>query len=199
MGRATAHIPKVRPSRDHSFLLPVHRFLHRNGDACAETARHAAVRFLLAASVLLLGSLSGASRAPAQAAPKTTADGVYTAAQAKSGGDLYTMLCQSCHAAITHTGTPFRAKWVGRTLADLYTYIREEMPKTEPGSLSEEEYTLVLAYILRMNGMPAGRRALDPADGSMTRIRIDMPVGEASLEEGASRPHGVSLPSRPRP
>jgi mono/diheme cytochrome c family protein len=133
------------------------------------------------------------------AAPRTTADGVYTAAQAKSGGDLYTMLCQSCHAAITHTGTPFRAKWVGRTLADLYTYIREEMPKTEPGSLSEEEYTLVLAYILRMNGMPAGRRALDPADGSMTRIRIDMPVGEASQEDGAPRVHGVALPSRPRP
>lgn len=139
----------------------------------------------------------------AQSASLTTADGVYTAAQAKSGGDLYVMLCQSCHAAITHTGTPFRAKWVGRTLGDLYTYIREEMPKTEPGSLSEEEYTLVLAYILRMNGMPAGRRSLNPADGSMARIRIDMPVGEGAGDDGAARErearvHGVALPARPR-
>jgi hypothetical protein len=148
-------------------------------------------------AVLVLAlSLVAAPAAGAQRAGSlTTADGVYTSAQAKSGGDLYVMLCQSCHAAITHTGTPFRAKWVGRTLADLYTYIREEMPKTEPGSLSEEEYTLVLAYILRMNGMPAGRRTLDPADGSMARIRIDMPVGEAGGGEHAPLP-GVHGPLR---
>ena len=134
----------------------------------------------------------------AQAAPRlTTADGVFTAAQAKSGGDLYTMMCQSCHAAITHTGTPFRSKWVGRTLGELYTYIREEMPKTEPGSLSEEEYTLVLAYILRMNGMPAGRRALTAADASMSRIRIDMPIGDAG-GPGASHESGAA-PARRHP
>ena len=155
---------------------------------------------LLAALTLLLT----ASRLPAQsAASLTTADGVYTAAQAKSGGDIYVMLCQSCHAAITHTGTPFRAKWVGRTLGDLFTYIREEMPKTEPGSLSEDEYTLVLAYILRMNGMPAGRRALNPADGSMARIRIDMPVTEGSATDAREPLLGVHRPvprtlARPR-
>jgi mono/diheme cytochrome c family protein len=127
----------------------------------------------------------------------TTADGVFTAAQAKSGGELYTMLCQSCHAAITHTGTPFRSKWVGRTLGDLYTYIREEMPKTEPGSLSEEEYTLVLAYILRMNGMPTGRRALTASDASMARIRIDLPLGDS---DGATRLHeSASAPPRRHP
>ncbi len=147
-------------------------------------AVRAAVLALLLATVGAVGSL------PAQAAARlTTADGVFTAAQAKSGGDLYTMLCQSCHAAITHTGTPFRSKWVGRTLGELYTYIREEMPKTEPGSLSEEEYTLVLAYILRMNGMPSGRRALTASDASMSRIRIDLPLGDAGgLLESASAP-----------
>jgi cytochrome c553 len=144
-------------------------------------------------AVLLL--VPAAARAQQRAASLTTADGVFTAAQAKSGGDLYVMLCQSCHAAITHTGTPFRAKWVGRTLGDLYTYIREEMPKTEPGSLSEDEYTLVLAYILRMNGMPAGRRALNPTDGSMARIRIDMPVGETGTVERAQQ-LGVHAPIR---
>lgn len=138
--------------------------------------------------------LVSATVAGAQSAPLTTADGVYTSAQARSGGDLYVMLCQSCHAAITHTGTPFRAKWVGRTLGDLYTYIREEMPKTEPGSLSEDEYTLVLAYILRMNGMPAGRRTLNPTDGSMARIRIDMPVTEGGAAEGHERRLGVHGP-----
>lgn len=141
---------------------------------------------------LMLTAIGATGTLSAQPAAKlTTADGVFTAAQAKSGGDLYTMLCQSCHAAITHTGTPFRSKWVGRTLGELYTYIREEMPKTEPGSLSEEEYTLVLAYILRMNGMPAGRRALTASDASMSRIRIDLPLGDgggagAALESAAA-------------
>jgi S-disulfanyl-L-cysteine oxidoreductase SoxD len=138
---------------------------------------------------LMLAAMGATGTLSAQPAARlTTADGVFTAAQAKSGGDLYTMLCQSCHAAITHTGTPFRSKWVGRALGELYTYIREEMPKTEPGSLSEEEYTLVLAYILRMNGMPAGRRALTASDASMSRIRIDLPLGDAGglLESGSA-------------
>ena len=146
------------------------------------------------ASFVLASLLVSAAVAGAQSATLTTADGVYTSAQAKSGGDLYVMLCQSCHAAITHTGTPFRAKWVGRTLGDLYTYIREEMPKTEPGSLTEDEYTLVLAYILRMNGMPAGRRALNPTDGSMARIRIDMPVTEGADVEAREPLLGVHGP-----
>jgi mono/diheme cytochrome c family protein len=137
------------------------------------------------ALTMVFGPLSALSAQAA--APRSTTDGVYTAAQAKSGGDLYTMLCQSCHAAISHTGEPFRNKWVGRTLGDLFAYIREEMPKTEPGSLSEEEYTLVLAYILRMNGMPAGRRALDPNDGTMARIRINLPT--SSQQESGSLPH----------
>ncbi len=106
---------------------------------------------------------------------RSTVDGVYTSAQATRGADVYSMLCQSCHSAESHTGAPFRNKWVGRSLADLFGYITSEMPKTEPGSLSPEEYTLVLAYILKMNGMPAGRRALTANETQLDSIRIDMP------------------------
>lgn len=159
----------------------------------ASTLAVVAVAIRAAVLALTLATIGTTRTLSAQPAAKlTTADGVFTSAQAKSGGDLYTMLCQSCHAAITHTGTPFRSKWVGRSLGELYTYIREEMPKTEPGSLSEEEYTLVLAYILRMNGMPAGRRALTASDASMSRIRIDLPLGETggsdALLESAAAP-----------
>lgn len=157
---------------------------------CSRPTLGATFPVVRATMLALLLATIGASRSlSAQTATTlTTADGVFTSAQAKSGGDLYTMLCQSCHAAITHTGTPFRSKWVGRSLGELYTYIREEMPKTEPGSLSEEEYTLVLAYILRMNGMPSGRRALTASDASMSRIRIDLPLGDAggSLESASA-------------
>lgn len=117
-------------------------------------------------------------------ATSSTADGIYTTLQANSGADIYAMLCQSCHSAESHTGAPFRNKWVGRSLADLYTYISTEMPKAEPGSLSEQEYALVLAYMLRMNGMPAGRRALSSDSTALSAIRIEMPAARAG---GSSR------------
>jgi mono/diheme cytochrome c family protein len=144
------------------------------------------VRSLSSALVLLFAVLLPQRTTSAQSATRTTAQGVYTAAQAKSGGDVYTMLCQSCHAAVTHTGAPFKAKWTGRPLSDLFTYIREEMPKTEPGSLSEEEYTLVLAYILRMNGMPAGRKALSPNEAELRTIRIELPPDAGSAAQSGS-------------
>lgn len=111
------------------------------------------------------------ARAPALA----TTDGVYTAVQAKAGGDVYAGLCQSCHSAESHTGAPFRTNWVGKPLGALFAYISSEMPKTEPGSLTEEEYTLVLAYILRMNGMPAGRKALTADSRALDAITIALP------------------------
>src|SRR4051812_23675903 len=79
-------------------------------------------------------------------AKRTTLSGVYTLEQAKRGKTVYASLCKSCHAAATHTGTAF-AKWRGKTLADLYDFMSVKMPKNEPGSLSEDQYTDVMTYI----------------------------------------------------
>jgi len=129
----------------------------------------------LAAVATVVSALPAALGAQPFVPQRSTVDGVFTAAQAKRGADVYNMLCQSCHSAESHTGTPFRNNWVGKTLAELFGYISSEMPKTEPGSLSPEEYTLVLAYILRMNGMPAGRRTLTADASQLDSIRIDLP------------------------
>lgn len=131
-------------------------------------------------AIALLASLAMASPMWAQpasprAAARATTDGVFTAAQATRGGDVYAGLCQSCHSAESHTGAPFRTNWVGKPLGALYAYISSEMPKTEPGSLTEDEYTLVLAYILRMNGMPAGRKALTSDSAALDAILISLP------------------------
>lgn len=113
---------------------------------------------------------------PTAASVRTTADGVFSAGQAQQGGDLYASLCQSCHTAASHTGLPFRNKWVGRPLVDLFDYIRNEMPKSEPGSLTDEEYTIVLAYLLRINGMPAGRQPLSSDPAALRAIAIALPT-----------------------
>jgi len=106
-------------------------------------------------------------------ASRSTADGVYTLAQANLGRDIFAGACQSCHTPTVHAGPPFRGKWFGRTLGDLFGYLRREMPRTDPGSLSDEEYSLVIAYLLRINRMPAGDSALAADSTSLHRIRLD--------------------------
>jgi len=104
----------------------------------------------------------------------TTRKGVYSAAQAARGRDIYLGNCRSCHTPETHTGPTFDATWNNRSLAQLYSYIRERMPKNDPGSLSDQEYADVLAYVLRMNAMPPGKKELAPDSVSMKAIRIDV-------------------------
>ncbi len=104
---------------------------------------------------------------------RTTMDGVYTLAQATRGRDVFASSCQSCHTPTQHSGPPFRNKWFGKSLGDLYAYIRKEMPKNEPGSMSDEDYVRALAYLLRMNGMPTGSTPLTADSAALHRIRLD--------------------------
>ena len=112
---------------------------------------------------------------------RSTRTGVYVVEQAVQGKELYAMHCVSCHAAITHTGPEFAAKWEGRTFWDLFSFVRESMPKSEPGSLTPGEYLAVLAYLLKMNGMPAGPVPLQQDSSALAKIRIDFkPVRDSS-------------------
>jgi mono/diheme cytochrome c family protein len=104
---------------------------------------------------------------------RTTMDGVYTLAQATKGRDVFASSCQSCHTPTQHSGPPFRNKWFGKSLGDLYAYIRKEMPKNEPGSMSDDDYVRALAYLLRMNGMPTGSTPLTADSAALHRIRLD--------------------------
>ena len=129
---------------------------------------------LRAAVTLCILALAG--RADAQLAPdstRSTRSGVYTSEQAAQGGEVYAMSCVSCHSAATHTGPAFAAKWRGQSLADLFGFIRESMPKNDPGTLSPREYLLAMVYVLQMNGMPAGTDPLPGDSLALNRIRID--------------------------
>jgi mono/diheme cytochrome c family protein len=117
---------------------------------------------------------SAKAKSPPCADSVTTKSGVYTAAQATRGRDVYAGNCKSCHTPESHTGATFNATWNKRSLSELYTYIRDRMPKNEPGSLSAEEYADVLAYVLKLNRMPAGQRELPADSAAIKRIRIDV-------------------------
>ncbi|HEX9562369.1 MAG TPA: cytochrome c [Gemmatimonadaceae bacterium] len=104
---------------------------------------------------------------------RSTRMGVYTREQWTRGRDVYAGMCAGCHPAVTHVGPVFTTLWAGKSVADLFGFMRERMPKNEPGSLSVDQYVDVLTYMLRLNGMPVGYDEL-PADSiAMTRIRID--------------------------
>jgi mono/diheme cytochrome c family protein len=124
------------------------------------------VRLRLALPLIAIAVL-----AAGQALPRSTADGVYTTAQANQGRELWASACQNCHTP--HAGLPFKNKWMGRDLAALFTYTRNEMPKSDPGSLTDDEITLAIAYLLRVNGMPAGSTALPADSAALQRIRFD--------------------------
>lgn len=107
---------------------------------------------------------------------KTTLAGVYTREEADAGKEMYAGLCASCHTAASHTGAMFKQKWAGRPLSDLYTYIRTQMPKNDPASLADEDYAVLLAYMLQMNKMPAGKAYLSTDTVELAKIRIDTAV-----------------------
>lgn len=119
-------------------------------------------------------SVAMTAAAPGQAAAvKTTKARVYSAAQATRGEDLYMSMCVSCHPPATYTGAVFRS-WQGRNLNELLEFLQEKMPKNDPGSMEAKEYADVMAYLLKLNKMPAGRVDL-PVDAKVLRgINIDI-------------------------
>lgn len=102
----------------------------------------------------------------AEAAPpriandSTTLAGVYTAAQAARGKNVYAGNCRSCHAPESHTGETFKTWWRGKQLSELFTFVSTKMPKNDPGSLAPEDVADVVAYLLQMNKFPSGTREI---------------------------------------
>lgn len=114
-----------------------------------------------------------AAQSPAPDSIRSTRSGVYSEAQSAQGREIYALNCMTCHTPASHAGSEFTAKWEGRLFWDLFQYVRESMPKSEPGSLTAREYLAVLAYLLKMNDMPGGPQELPVDSTSLSRIRIE--------------------------
>jgi mono/diheme cytochrome c family protein len=102
------------------------------------------------------------------------AKGAYSAEQATRGGDVYLDQCSACHLPKDHYNPDFQQSWGGRTVRALYDYIRSTMPDDSPGVLTEKQYLDVTAYILKLNGMPAGELALTADTTLMKSFTIDI-------------------------
>ena len=104
--------------------------------------------------------------------PISSLTGVYSPAQARRGADNYRKFCSACHSTATHSGDAFKTTWGGRSTAELFDYLRTTMPNDNPGKLSRKQYADIVAYLLQLNGMPAGAQALSAETGRLEQIRI---------------------------
>jgi len=113
--------------------------------------------------------LAWAALLPA-ATPKSVWSGVYTNEQAMAGEKIYYARCSTCHGdelggverAPALAGPQFLEAWQGRNLRRLLDRL-DDMPPTEPKSLSPSDAVAVLAFLLRSSDIPSGGTAL-PAD-----------------------------------
>jgi Cytochrome C oxidase, cbb3-type, subunit III len=92
---------------------------------------------------------------------------LYTQAQAEKGEQAYAQQCASCHGAQQQgatapaiAGTAFlkKAQLLDWSVADLRTIVVTTMPRSNPGSLSPQQYADVLAYLLDRDCYPAGQQ-----------------------------------------
>jgi len=119
---------------------------------------------------------------PPVVAQQTTADGVFTAAQAERGAATYASACSSCHGddlvatdaeAPSLSGFSFTLGFKGKTLGERFETIKSSMPFQAPGSLTDQEYVDIIAYILSFNGKPVGDAELPTDPVLLAEITVD--------------------------
>jgi cytochrome c5 len=120
---------------------------------------------------------------------RSTLSGVFTEEQAAKGKDVFLGQCQSCHTNADLTSADFKADWVGKMLSEFFTFLKETMPESEPGALSNEQYAAVTAYVLQLNGLPAGALPLATTADSLAAIKFEVaPAGLALNSRPSRRP-----------
>jgi hypothetical protein len=138
-------------------------------------------RKLLPASFLVLALTVTIRAGLAQEAGKdgptvSTTTGVYLETQAKAGQEIFEATCLGgCHNMASHRGAAFKNHWNGKPLWEIFKLINEEMPKDDPGSLSVTDTANLVAYILKLNGQPAGKEELSTDPAALKKIKIDLP------------------------
>ena len=90
--------------------------------------------------------------------------GPFTASQAAKGHTEYSSACAACHQenlagggeAPSLAGGNFLKSWGDQSTRALYNYLHAAMPLGKGGSLSDETYQNIVAFLLQANGATAG-------------------------------------------
>ncbi len=97
------------------------------------------------------------------------------------GGDLFSAECSRCHVPSQWVGV-LNNRWINKSGEELFTQIRATMPAETPGSLSDDEYYDVTAFILASANMPIEGGMISHAAINALSIK----PGEAAPAAGAA-------------
>ncbi|MSV36250.1 MAG: c-type cytochrome [Bryobacterales bacterium] len=128
---------------------------------------------------------------------RSITEGVYSAAQAARGQQLYKTQCAECHGnALEGTvgsplaGDSFLSDWSARPLINLVDKIQKTMPFNLPANLTRPQSTDLVAYILQAGKFPAGQAELSEA----MLARIAFPAAKPSAAPARAGLGNTSLP-----
>jgi S-disulfanyl-L-cysteine oxidoreductase SoxD len=153
---------------------------------CVTAAAAAAALFAAALGASMAAPASADAQAPppppppAAAPPTSVRDGVFNAEQVERGRTAYNAQCARCHGETLGGGETspalvderFFQVWAGRTVGQLVEYTRTTMPSDGPGRISRKRCIDIAAYVLSVNGVPAGARELPTQLDALDQIAI---------------------------
>jgi len=150
----------------------------------------AAVRLAVAVAIVMSASTAAPGIVIAAAQPPS-ADETFTANQAASGWSVYGVQCAECHGLALEgleapplSGVDFLNNWAGQTTDELLAYLRDEMPPGQAGSLSEQSYVNLVAYLLESNAAVPGERLLTADAGVMIGDAADISEARRAARSG---------------
>ena len=154
------------------------------------------LRSVLYPAVAYVLSVTAAAKLHAQVDSTVKTDSVARTivdqAQAVRGMTVFTKTCVECHTKSDVTGADFKIKWHGRPVWDLFDVIRTTMPDDNPGTLTQDQYVDVVAYLVRLNGAPSGGAVLVSSDTTgLKKAKMEILVPSPNID--SVKVDGISL------
>ncbi len=105
----------------------------------------------------------------------------FTADQVTTGSDIYSERCVQCHGdkldngefgGAPLNGKYFKQHWGGGSVAALVAYMKAKMPPDRPGSLTDQSYADLAAFLLDANDYAKGDKELPPDTAAQQKLSL---------------------------
>ena len=127
----------------------------------------------------------------------------YTTAQAESGAQLYQQNCSVCHLADLQgsfeapnlADANFRSTWQNRNVGELQDLLNRTMPPQAPGSLSNEQYLDLIAFLLQSNAIAPSENPLVAVNGSVVFLNEEAAMSSGGVQRTPVPGRAGTIPS----
>jgi mono/diheme cytochrome c family protein len=134
-----------------------------------------------AAVYALRSGTAGGGGAAGTATAGGSAPVSFTADQVTRGSDIYAERCVQCHGDTLDNGefggaplngSYFKKHWGGGSVAALVAFMKAKMPPDRPGSLTDQSYAELAAFLLDANDYPKGDNQLPSDTPSQEKLSL---------------------------